>query len=150
MVLCVLRFRDVVIFLLQFVILRKIQQIEVIVSNHVGIEEEAKQLEFEYSEFGAIGLETCFSGLRTHLTDELSIETLINVLAIHPRNLLSVDPAVITPGKMANITVFDPDLSWHYSKEKIHSKSKNSPFLDKTLKGKVLGVINKNQAVLCD
>ncbi|MFL5727952.1 MAG: dihydroorotase, partial [Cytophagaceae bacterium] len=54
----------------------------------------------------------------------------------------------IEEGEEANMTLFDPNKEWVVSKENIRSKSKNSPFIDKTLKGKVVAVFNKNKYLL--
>jgi dihydroorotase len=50
-------------------------------------------------------------------------------------------------GETANLTLFDPGADWTYSLQNLQSKSKNSPFLNKTLKGRVLGIVNGNQWV---
>jgi dihydroorotase len=49
-------------------------------------------------------------------------------------------------GEIANLTLFNPEESWEYKFRAIRSKSKNSPFIGKTLKGRVLGVFNKGKA----
>ena len=53
----------------------------------------------------------------------------------------------IEAGKMADITIFDPNEEYVYTKEMIVSKSKNSPFIGKTLKGKVKYTIVNGRVV---
>ena len=51
----------------------------------------------------------------------------------------------IKEGEKANLTLFSPTEKWTLSKEAIVSKSKNTPFIDKELTGKVYGVVNNNK-----
>ena len=46
-------------------------------------------------------------------------------------------PFWYTSGKIADIVVFNPNEEYVYTKDMIVSKSKNSPFIDRKLKGKV-------------
>jgi dihydroorotase len=119
--------------------------IDIINSNHIPLEEEAKKLEFTYADFGVIGLETSFAVANMNLSGCLSLEQLIEKLAIVPRQLLGIDIPAIEEGKVANLTIFDPKQNWVYEEKNIKSKSKNSPFIGQKLKGKVLGVINNKQ-----
>jgi len=59
-----------------------------------------------------------------------------------------LDLPKIKEGEPANLTLFDPNKEWTFSKENIKSKSKNSPFIGKKLKGKVVAVFNKNKYFL--
>ena len=47
-------------------------------------------------------------------------------------------------GSVAELVVIDPDKKWSFTKSDIYSKSKNSPFLDEQLTGKVENTINRN------
>jgi len=116
-------------------------QIEVITSNHVPLEEELKKKEFVYADGGAIGLQTCFSGLNT-FADKLSLKRVVTSLSINPRKVLNLEIPEIKEGEKANLTLFDPEENWTYSKANNNSKSYNSPFLGTEFKGKVVGVIN--------
>ena len=46
-------------------------------------------------------------------------------------------------GSHLELTIIDPDMEWVFSEKNIYSKSKNSPFLGETLKGKVIYTISK-------
>lgn len=117
--------------------------INVITSNHRPLDTEAKDLEFSYSDFGVIGLETTFALLNTHLVDSsFEIEDLIRILAQAPREILQVEMPEIAEGANANLTVFDPKQVWIFEKSDIQSKSANTPFVGTEFKGKVLGVVN--------
>ena len=120
--------------------------IDLIVSNHVPLEVEAKELEFAYAKFGAIGLETAYAAAQTALNDTLSAIQLVDKLAIQPRKLLGLEVPTITKGAVANLTAFDPKKKWTLLKNEIRSKSKNSPFIDRELTGKALAVVNGDQS----
>jgi dihydroorotase len=123
--------------------------IDLVVSNHRPLELEQKRLEFPYAEFGAIGLETVFSVCRTYLkSDQLSLDELIDRLAVRPRQILGLPPLQINVGQPANLTLFEPDTEWTFDKKAIGSKSSNTPFLGKSFIGKVRAVINKGKAII--
>lgn len=120
--------------------------IDCITSNHTPLEEEAKKLEFLYADFGIIGLETTYSLLNTYLEKQLSLAALIEGLAQHPRTILGLPIPTINEGQIANLTIFSSKQEWHLEKENIYSKSKNTPFLGTPLKGKVIGIVNKEKS----
>jgi dihydroorotase len=117
--------------------------LSIITSNHTPLDLEAKDLEFPYADFGVIGLETTFALLNTHLVDSnFSLEELISILATNPRKMMRQDIPVIEEGSPANLTIFDPELTWVFSDQDIRSKSRNTPFVGKEFKGRVLGIVN--------
>jgi dihydroorotase len=119
--------------------------IDCITSNHTPLDPEAKNLEFPFADFGAIGLETAFGLSWMHLHNSLTISQMVEKLAIAPRNLLGLPMPKLGPGEPACLTIFDPNAEWTFSQKDIHSKSKNTPFVGWRMKGKVLGVVNKGR-----
>jgi len=119
--------------------------IDCITSNHTPLDAEAKNLEFPYAAFGAIGLETAFALSNTYLKGVLSTEQLVEKLAIAPRRILGMAVPEIAEGAAADLTVFHPEREWTFSEKDIFSKSKNTPFIGWTFKGKALAIIRKNQ-----
>ena len=118
--------------------------IDAITTGHTPLEEEHKKMSFAFASFGAIGLETAFSALLSY-ADDLSLETIIDKLTWGPREVLQLPVYQINEGEKADLCIFDPDIEWNYTSDTIKSKSRNSPFVDKQLKGKVLAVINNNK-----
>ncbi len=112
--------------------------IAAISSNHSPLDPECKDLEFEYADFGASGLETVFSALNTHCT-KLPLSVLIKSLTYGPAAILGIKQNEIAEGNQASVTIFDTEEEWKYNTSA--SPSKNNPFLGKTLKGKVVKVI---------
>lgn len=115
--------------------------IDAIVSDHNPQDDESKNLEFDHAEFGMIGLETAFAVVRTHGA-ALPLEQLVDKLTHGPRRILRFPALTIDENQPATLTVFDPDAEWTY--ERTASRSKNSPFFGKTLRGKALWIINKS------
>ncbi|MFM7645134.1 MAG: dihydroorotase [Sphingomonadales bacterium] len=121
--------------------------IDCLATHHLPHEKDAKVIEFEYAQHGMIGLETAFAALRTSIED-LPIDKIVSILAINPRKIFGLAPALIQEGQCACLTFFDPNAQWTVTAEQLRSRSGNSPFLGKTLTGKVVGIFNKNSLTL--
>lgn len=119
--------------------------IDCITSNHTPLDPEAKNLEFPFADFGAVGMETTFGLSWMHLSNSLTVSQLVEKLAVMPRLVLGLPVAKLGPGEVANLTIFDPKKEWTFSQKDIRSKSKNTPFVGWQMKGKVLGVVNKGR-----
>jgi dihydroorotase len=115
--------------------------VDCIATHHLPHEYDSKVMEFEYAKFGMIGLETAFGVLSTSLP-AVSPEKWVQLLCYNPRKLFGLDNTGIKEGVKATLTLFQPDLEWTVKETDIKSKSKNSPFIGKTLTGKVAGIIN--------
>ena len=118
--------------------------IDSINSNHIPHDEEAWNLEFPYASFGVLGLETAVSVANTF--GNLSPEQLVEKFAIAPRKILNINLLELEEGNIANLTFFHPTQSFTYTSNDIFSKSKNTPFVRKTLIGKTLAVVNKGKS----
>lgn len=119
--------------------------IDCITTNHKPVDAESKELNFARSSYGAIGLETCFAALNSHLKKSMTTNKLINIFAYRSRESLGMPIPKIEIGEAANLTIFDPEIEWTYDKNSVRSKSSNSPFLDQKFKGKVLAVVNNKK-----
>jgi dihydroorotase len=121
--------------------------IDVIISDHNPQDEECKNLEFDLADFGMIGLESAF-GVLIAGNKDMKIEQFIEKIAYAPRNILRLKLPKIEEGEMANLTLFDTDREWIFDKKDIKSKSKNTPFVGRKLKGKAIAVFNKNKFII--
>ena len=119
--------------------------IDCIATHHLPQDIDNKISEFEYAKHGMIGLETSFAVLKTVLPD-LPIEKLIDLLCTRPRKIFNLPVDTIRENTVAKLTLFLPNEEWHV--KNLHSKSNNSAFIGKTLKGKPLGIINKDKVFL--
>jgi dihydroorotase len=121
--------------------------IDCIASHHIPQDTDSKMVEFEFAKDGMIGLQTAFATIRTVLP-ELSLERLIELFSINPGKIFNLPVYDIKPKEKACLTLFAPDEPFTLTSANILSKSKNSPFVDQKLKGKPLGVINKEKLFL--
>lgn len=119
--------------------------IDFIASHHNPHEWDSKTTEFEYAKNGMIGLETVFG---VSLQCGLSAEQFIKMQTVNISNILSLPENIIKEGVPANITLFDPDLNFIFRDKSFYSKSRNTPFSGKQLKGAVIGIINRDRLFL--
>jgi dihydroorotase len=118
--------------------------IDVICSGHLPQDDESKFLEFDLADFGLINLQTFASQIAT-LSKWVDMKDLIEKVSENPRSLLGMEVPVIDVDVKANLTLFDPDKEWVFNPEDNLSKSKNSPWLGKPLKGKTVAVFNNSK-----
>ncbi len=124
--------------------------IDFIFSNHVPLDTEAKDREFPYAEFGALGLQTALPALHTHLGERCSPEQMVHWLARNPRQTFGLPVPRIAEGEPADLTVFDPRAEWTFEQADIRSKSANSPFIGHRLQGRVLAAIKGRNCRIFD
>jgi len=119
--------------------------IDCIASDHAPHSLEEKEAEFEHAPNGITGLETQVGLALTELLHKkiLSLEKLIEKMAINPRKILNIPVPKFDAGQPANFTILDIDEIWTVDLTKSKSKSKNSPFDKRLLTGKAVAVINK-------
>jgi len=118
--------------------------IQAIASDHSPVDIENKRCEFDRAEFGMISLESFFGALWKELSGQVSLDKLIEIITINPRQILQLEVPVIEEGSWAELTLFDPDLEYTLEKGMLESKSTNSPFIGRAMKGKALGIINNS------
>ncbi|MDQ3046905.1 MAG: dihydroorotase [Bacteroidota bacterium] len=118
--------------------------IDVITSDHRPQDIESKAIEFDHASNGMIGLETAFALANTH-KGRVRLEAIIRAMTTGPRTVLKLEQPGIKEGAAANLTLFDPEAEWKLEKNKIVSRSSNTPFVGNVFKGKVIGIINNKQ-----
>lgn len=117
--------------------------IDFVTSDHNPLDIELKFKEFDWAAFGTIGLENAFGILTQYTSIERSIQLLTSA-----RKRFGIPSTPIIEGTSADMTLFTPEGSSVFTKNDILSASKNSAFIGETMKGKVIGVIARNQLVL--
>ena len=121
--------------------------VDCIATHHMPQESDSKVLEFEYAKNGMIGLETCYSVLKTVLP-EVSETRWVELLSINPRKIFGLSQPVISTDQPVALTMYDPKAKFTFINAGIRSKSKNSAFIGKELNGQVIGIINKQRLSL--
>jgi len=113
--------------------------IDAIASDHAPHTENEKEIEFERAEFGVTGLETELSVSITELIQAQILDwpELVLKMSVNPAKILGLDKGTLSVGACADIVILDPQKEWLVKKNGLISKSKNSAFLNKKLKGVV-------------
>ena len=113
--------------------------IDVIATDHAPHIIEEKEKDYVDAPFGIIGLETALGLVIKELVEKriLSLMEAIAKLTINPARILGIDRGRIKEGIKANITIFDPGKVWLVKEEELASKSRNSPFIEWKLPGKI-------------
>ncbi len=109
-----------------------------VTSDHWPQDIEAKKMEFDLAEYGAVGIETCFAALHTIGGRILGIEKIVELLCENPRKIFGLSTPKIEENHKAEITVFDTEEKWTYNQNNKKSKAYNNPYLGKSFVGKIL------------
>ena len=123
--------------------------IDCIITDHAPHSEDEKNQELGKAPNGIIGFETALSAEIMNLIDtgDLTYLDLVKLTSYNAAKILKIDKGVIKEGKIADITIFNPNEKYVYTKDMIVSKSKNSPFIGKELKGRVKYTIVNGKTV---
>lgn len=125
--------------------------IDAIATDHAPHTVEEKS-DFEKSPNGSIGMETSLSASVTALvkTGRLTINQLIAKMSTNPAKILNIEAGTLKDNAMADIVIFDINESYTVDADKLHGKSKNTPFKNRTLFGKVKYTILNGDVVYSD
>jgi dihydroorotase len=127
--------------------------IDVVATDHAPHAVEEKEVEFDQAPPGTIGLETALSAVLTHLVEPGTITLLraIEAMSTRPAGMLGAADhgGPIEPGRPANLVVFDPSAAW-LVEPPFTSKSRNSAFLGRTLRGRVVHTLYRGELVVAD
>ena len=121
--------------------------IDCIITDHAPHTKEEKEVELEKAPNGIIGFETALAATVTNLVGKgyISYLDMVRLTSYNPAKILNLDKGSLQEGKIADITIFNPNEEYIYQKEDIVSKSKNTPFIGKKLKGRVkYTIVNGN------
>jgi len=119
--------------------------IDCVATDHAPHTEEEKMLEFDEAPFGVIGLETAFSVclMETVHSKKLTLGDLVFRMSTRPAEILKLAPGFgeIRKGTEANLALVNLDEEWTVDANQFVSKSKNSCFTGKKLKGRVAAIL---------
>lgn len=115
--------------------------IDLIATDHAPHSKEEKEKAITEAPSGIIGLETALSLGIEELVEKkyLSMMQLLEKMSFNPAKLYGLAGGTIEEGVAADLVIFDKEEKW--KAEEFVSKSANSPFLGKTMTGKVLYTI---------
>lgn len=125
---------------------------DVISTDHAPHSREEKQKSISESPFGIVGLETSVSLTMTELVDKGIITPLMMAekMSYNPAKVLGIDKGTLNEGKIADITIINPDEDYVIDSSTFVSKGKNTPFDGYKVKGKVKYTICNGNIVYKD
>ncbi len=113
--------------------------IDVIVSSHDPQDEDTKRLPFAEAADGAIGVETLLAaGLRLVHSGDVKLTTLLKAMSTTPAKLLGLSGGRLVRGAPADLIIVDVGMPWMVDRATLRSRSKNSPFDESRMQGRVL------------
>ncbi|OGJ86895.1 MAG: dihydroorotase [Candidatus Raymondbacteria bacterium RifOxyA12_full_50_37] len=121
--------------------------IDAIATDHAPHTIDDKDMEFDQTPNGVVGLETSVGVTLTHLVHKkkITIERMVELMSVNPAAILKIDHGQIAQGKRADITIIDPSKPWTVDSKKFRSLGKNTPFEGMKLRGKaVVTIVNGN------
>jgi len=123
--------------------------VDAIATDHAPHPGSEKMQEFEKCPFGVIGLETALAVALEVLvhTGRISLMRFIELFTAGPARVLGLPGKRLEPGAPADLTIFDPELVWTYDVNRSFSKSKNSPFHNRTFRGGPVATVVKGRIV---
>lgn len=127
--------------------------IDVVATDHAPHAVEEKEAEFDQAPPGTIGLETALAAILTDLVDPgtITLARAVNALSTTPARILGATAhgGPIEAGRPANLVLFDPAAEW-VVEAPFASKSRNSMFLGRTLRGRVVHTLLRGELVVAD
>ena len=117
--------------------------IEVLATDHAPHAPEKKLRELDQAPFGIVGLETLLPITIQALIEpgHLSWPEVIRKLTVHPARLLGIPKGTLRAGADADVTILDPDARWTIDPEHFQSKSRNTPYGGRDVRGRAHTVI---------
>ena len=120
--------------------------IDVIVSDHKPQDEESKRLTFAQAATGATGVETLLPlALELYHNKSIKLKQLIATITSNPAKILGINKGSFDNGNEADLCVVDINKPWIVDKDKLKSKSKNTPIENRKLQGQVLKTFVKGE-----
>jgi dihydroorotase len=122
----------------------------IIATDHAPHTEFEKSQAFVDAPNGITGLDTALVSLHDRFiaTGEFGWDLLVKRYSAEPRRMMRLEVAEVAPGKPVDLLVFDPQKETTFTRDFMKSKSSNTPFLNKTLKGSVEMVVLGDEILL--
>lgn len=122
--------------------------IDAIVSDHEPRDQDSKRQPFAQAAFGIVGLETVLP-LVLELVHgrRLSLVETLATLTCRPADLLGLPVGRLEAGRPADLVLIDPGMAWRIDNKAFQSKSKNSPFEDRPVRGRAVRTVVSGRTV---
>lgn len=127
--------------------------VDAVATDHAPHAVEEKETEFDQASFGTTGLETALAAVLTFVvaSGAMTLSGALEAMSTRPARILGTDDhgRPLEPGAPANVVAFDPAADW-VVEPPFASKSRNSAFLGRTLRGRVVHTIHRGELVVAD
>jgi dihydroorotase len=112
--------------------------IDCVATDHAPHAPEDKEREFDLAPCGMLNLETALAVVLTET--DMPLLRVVEAMSAAPARVRALDGhgGPIEPGARANLVVFDPAATWTVDERALASKSRNTPFAGRELRGRVL------------
>lgn len=123
--------------------------LDMLATDHAPHAETEKDVEFERAPFGVIGLETAFGVAYTQLVagKRMSLVDLVRRMSWAPAQRFGLGGGRLEAGAPADFALLDLEERWQVQAETLQSRSQNSPFLGRSLRGRVVATVYRGKLV---
>ncbi len=123
--------------------------IDVIATDHAPHHYDAKEREFDQAPNGIIGLETAFPLANAELVGSglLTLAQLVERMSTVPARIFGLPGGSLAKGAPADVVVLDPEVEWTVDPSAFRSKSRNTPFAGRSVRGRAIVTIVRGQVV---
>jgi len=112
--------------------------IDAVATDHAPHSPVEKDVEFEQAAFGMIGLETAVPlVLELVRAGSLSPAALVTRMSVSPARVFGLPGGTLADGVAADVTVLDPEATWTCDAVALRSRSHNTPFSGRTMRGRI-------------
>jgi dihydroorotase len=125
-----------------------------VATDHAPHPVEDKEVEFDQARPGVTGLETALAVVLTELVEPgvMDLATAIARMSTAPARILLLTDhgGPVAPGRPANLVAFDPAAEWVVGERPFASKSRNSAFAGRRLRGRVVHTMLRGEFTVRD
>ena len=123
--------------------------LDCISTDHAPHTDYEKDKEFDYAPNGILGLETALAVVLEVLVRQSRFPLMkaLDLMTRKPAGILGLPAGTLAGGAPADICIFDPDEAWTYDAKAGQSKSSNSPWNGRELRGRVKTTIVDGRVV---
>lgn len=125
--------------------------IDAIATDHAPHADHLKEQPLDQAPPGMLGLETALALAVTEL--DMSLAAIVAALSWKPARIAGIADRHGRPvavGEPANLVVFDPAVTWTVSRSRLASRSRNTPYHGRQVRGKVRHTVFAGRAVVVD
>lgn len=128
--------------------------IDIVATDHAPHPVEAKECEWDAAANGMVGLESALSVVQQTMVDTglIGWADVARVLSATPARIgrLSGHGEPVATGSAAELTLVDPSASAEFGTDRLAGRSVNSPYLGRTLPGRVVATFHRGVPTVLD